>query len=302
MGSKQARKQQEARRQAGKHPAGKHKADKHKATRQADTADRHALYQKSVQAPDVEVAFMAETYQALRGKAPIMLREDFCGTALLATEWCREAPDRQALGVDVCAETLDWGRRHNVEPAGEAVAARVNLVQADVREVSTPKADVTCAFNFSYCVFKTRDALRAYFESARSALADDGLLMLDLFGGTESIDTLEEETKIAGERATYVWEHAEFNPINHHILCHIHFEFKDGSRMDKAFTYDWRLWTLPELSELLEEAGFSRVRVYWERFEDAGDDGDYLEGTGEYYETREVENQESWMSYIVAEV
>ncbi len=276
-------------------------ARKHKGPSQAEQADRHALYQKSVQAPEVEVGFMADTYQALRGKPPVLLREDFCGTALLATEWCREDPARQALGVDICAETLAWGRQHNVEAAGEAVAARVQLVQADVREVQAPKADVTCAFNFSYCVFKTRDELRGYFESARRGLAEGGLLMLDLFGGTESIDTLEEETKISGERATYVWEHASFNPINHHILCHIHFDFKDGSRLEKAFTYDWRLWTLPELSELLYEAGFQRVRIYWERFEDSDDESEYLEGTGEYYETDEVENQESWMSYVVAE-
>lgn len=277
-------------------------ARKRKGPSQAEVADRHVLYQKSVQAPEAEVAFMADTYRALRGKTAIMLREDFCGTALLATEWCRVDPAHQALGVDICAQTLDWGRRHNVDPAGEAVAARLMLVQADVRDVQAQKADVTCAFNFSYCVFKTRDSLRQYFETAHGALAEGGLLMLDLFGGSESIDTLEEETKITGERATYVWEHARFNPINHHLLCHIHFDFKDGSRLEQAFTYDWRLWTLPELIELLEEAGFSRARVYWERFEDTGDDDEYLEGTGEYYETTEVENQESWMSYIVAEV
>ena len=267
----------------------------------ADFADRHALYQKSVQAPEVEVEFMADTYRALRGREPRLLREDFCGTALLATTWCAGDAERTALGVDICAETLAWGREHNVTTAGEDVARRVQLVQADVREVQEPKADITCAFNFSYCVFKTRDELRAYFAAARGGLRPDGMLMLDLFGGKESSDALEERTKIKGEKAVYVWEHEKFNPIDHHILCHIHFDFKDGSRLERAFTYDWRLWTLPELSELLYEAGFSKVRVYWERFEEDEDDDEYLTGTGEYYETNEVENQESWMSYVVAE-
>lgn len=279
----------QARRKSGKQPT------------LAEQADRHHLYQKSVQAAEAEVDFMIDTYRALRGHPPLALREDFCGTALLATQWCRTDPQRTALGVDFCPETLAWGREHNVAPAGEDVARRLTLVEADVRAVAEPKADVTCAFNFSYCTFKTRAELRHYFETARAGLKPDGLLMLDLFGGTESYDTLEEETKIKGEKATYVWEHASFNPIDHHIVCHIHFDFKDGSRLDKAFTYDWRLWTLPELRELLEEAGFRKVRVYWERFEDSDEDDDYLEGTGEYHEVTEVENQESWMTYIVAE-
>jgi hypothetical protein len=71
--------------------------------------------------------------------------------------------------------------------------------------------------------------------------------------------------------------------------------------MDKAFTYDWRLWSLPELKELLEEAGFSKVRIYWEEYEEGDEDDDEMEGTGEYYEADEVENQESWMVYIAAE-
>jgi hypothetical protein len=29
-----------------------------------------------------------------------------------------------------------------------------------------------------------------------------------------------------------------------------------------AFTYDWRLWTLPDLVEALGEAGYSRVGVW----------------------------------------
>ena len=46
--------------------------------------------------------------------------------------------------------------------------------------------------NFSYCVFKTREALREYFEIARDCLVRDGLFFLDLFGGTETI--IEDET------------------------------------------------------------------------------------------------------------
>ena len=45
---------------------------------------------------------------------------------------------------------------------------------------------------------------------------------------------------------------------------HIHFRCADGSTLEEAVTYDWRLWTLPEVRELLLEAGFQRADVYWE--------------------------------------
>lgn len=30
----------------------------------------------------------------------------------------------------------------------------------------------------------------------------------------------------------------------------------------RAFRYDWRLWTIPELAEMLEEAGFDSMRAW----------------------------------------
>jgi len=91
---------------------------------------------------------------------------------------------------------------------------------------------------------------------------------------------------------TYVWEQARFDPIGHAIVNHIHFEFKDGSRLDKAFTYEWRFWSLPDIQELLREAGFSDVRVYW----DTSDEVDV-----ERYRPRaRADNQAGWIAYLVA--
>jgi len=275
---------------------------KNKKPTLAEQADRHVLYQLSVQAPEAEVEFMDKTFRELRGRKPLSMKEDFCGTAFLSAEWCKSDPNRTAIGVDIDKPTLDWGLKNNIEAAGTDIARRVTLIESDVRQITEPKVDITCAFNFSYCIFETRNELRYYFEQARKGLKDDGLLVLDLFGGTECEDVLEEETELDEVPATYVWEHVSFNPIDHHMECAIHFDFEDGSRLDNAFTYAWRLWAIPEIKELLEEAGYKQVRVYWERFEDSDDNDDELEGTGEYYEVTEVENQESWMVYIVAEV
>lgn len=268
---------------------------------QAELADRHTMYQHAVQAPETEVEFFEDTYKKLRDKSPMSMKEDFCGTCYLSVEWCKSHPQRTAIGVDICADTLKWGEDHNIKPAGEDVARRLTVINDDVRKITEPKVDITCALNFSFCIFKTRDELRTYFAKAREGLKDDGMLILDMFGGTECQDELEEETELDDVDATYIWEHHKFNPITNEILCQIHFEFPDDSRMEKAFVYDWRLWSLPEIRELLEEAGYSKVRIYWEEFEDDDEDDDFMEGTGEFFEATEVENQESWQVYIVAE-
>ena len=268
---------------------------------QAEQADRHALYQLSVQCPEAEVEFFEKTFKDLRCRDALSIKEDFCGTAYLAAEWCKGDPARTAIGVDYDAETLEWGQKNNIDAAGADVAERITLIKDDVRNVTEPKVDIVSAFNFSYCLFEQRDELIDYFRKTRASLKDDGLLILDLFGGTECADVLEEETEIEDEAATYIWEHVSFNPINNHMACAIHFDFDDGSRLENAFLYEWRLWAIPEVKEMLEVAGYKKVRVYWERYEEGDDDDDEMEGTGEYYETTEVENQESWMIYIVAE-
>ncbi len=259
----------------------------------AEHADIHELYEQSVQAVDVEIEFLQDTFRTLRGRSPISFREDFCGTASASCEWVRTGETRTAIGVDVDASVLDWGRRHRVARLPEAARARVKLLNDDVRNVVSDTVDVVGAFNFSYYCFKTRAEMRAYFERVRSALNPDGLFFLDSFGGPEACELQKEKTKIDG--FTYVWDQAEFEPVTGRLLCHIHFKFPDGSKIKKAFTYDWRLWTLPELRELLTEAGFSKVRVYWE-----GDDGDGG-GNGVFTEHATGEADLAWIAYLVAE-
>ena len=276
-----------------------------KAPTMAELANKHELYQQAVQCTEFEIEFYEDRFRDLRGKRrkPMTMREDFCGTAMFAVDWCKSNPKRQAIGVDLCSDTLRWGLENIIEPAGASVNRRVTLLNDNVLSVVTEKVDFTCAMNFSYGVFKTRELLRDYFKNVLKSLKDDGLFFLDLMGGTTTIDVNEEYKYLAQSEVMYIWEHESYNPINHDIKCHIHFEFEDGSRMDKAFTYEWRLWSLPELHELLLEAGFSSVHFFWEEFiEDNDPKNDYMEATGNYREVTCVDQQESWLAYIVAAV
>jgi hypothetical protein len=270
----------------------------------ASQADLHELYQRSVQSPEADCELFEGIYKALRGATPKILREDFCGTALLSTTWCLGNSKRRAIGVDLDGPTLAWGRTHNLEPHAKKLGDRIQLVQGDVLEVDgLARADMIAALNFSFCVFKQRAVLRRYFERTHAGLAEDGILILELFGGTKAID-LDEEVRDLDDYL-YIWEQETFNPITNEILCHIHFEFEDESKIERAFTYDWRLWSIPELRDLLEEVGFAGVRVYWEKVEEQDEDDEdedrMLAGTGEYEEIEEVEQQDSWLVYVVAE-
>ncbi len=208
-------------------------------SRAADLADRHRLYELSVQNVEGEFEFVDETYEKLRGRKARILREDFCGTAAMACEWVRQREDNRAYAVDLDGEVLGWGREHNAGALDGKQVQRVELIQDNVLTASTPPADIILAMNFSYMIFETRDSLRAYFAKARENLADDGVLFLDAFGGYDAYKTMKERTK--HDDFTYIWEQASYNPINGHMPCYIHFGFPDKSKMKRAFTYEWRL-------------------------------------------------------------
>ncbi len=262
----------------------------------ADKADIHDLYEKSVQNVEHEVEFLQGTFKEIRGRTAQLFREDFCGTASASCEWVRQGGDYQAIGVDIDPSVLDWGRNNRVSRLSAADQARISLIEADVMSAETPPVDVLAAFNFSYFIFDTRDKLRAYFERAYASLKDDGVFFVDLFGGPEAQQEQREKTKY--KRFTYIWHQAEFHPVTNYIRCHIHFRFKDGSKIKRAFNYEWRLWSAAEIREVLAEAGFKKSTVYWEGDDEDDEDG---EGNGEFTAEEKGEADLAWIAYIVAE-
>ena len=262
--------------------------------------DLHYLYEASVQGAGTDLDFAARLFKKKNGRAPLDLREDFCGTAALACEWVRRSARHRAWGVDIDRPTLDWGLQHNVSQLSPD-AGKLKLICADVLKAKTPPADLVMALNFSYCVFKTRDLLRTYFKKTVDALKDDGLFILDIYGGTEAVTAKLEPRKVAAFTAAdgtripafkYIWDQAEYNVIDHHVVNHIHFNIPGTGKINKAFTYDWRLWTLPELQELLIEAGFRSAEVYLHGWTAAGESDDI------YRRRQHYENSLGWVAYV----
>ncbi len=249
------------------------------------------LYEQSVQCVEAEIDFVDATFEELRGRKAGIMREDFCGTTNSSCEWVRRRDTNVAYCVDFDPEVLEWGRRNNIARLSAEQATRINIVEADVLRAEVKPVDAVLAMNFSYWLFKERARMVEYFRNVHASLVEDGVFFLDAFGGYEAFQELEEHTKHDGFR--YVWDQAHYNPITGEALFHIHFRFKDGSSLERAFSYDWRIWTLPEIQEMLGEAGF-RPTVYWE-----GEDEDG-EGNGVFAETRQGSADAGWIAYVVA--
>lgn len=263
--------------------------------------DLHYLYEASVQGVETDVDFAARIFKKKNGRKPNDLREDFCGTAALACEWVKRSPKHRAWGVDIDQPTLAWGIAHNLPGIG-AGAGQLTLLCDNVLTVKTPPVDLVMALNFSFCVFKTRELLRTYFKQVRKALKKDGLFVMDIYGGTEAVGTKLEPRKVDAHTAAdgtkvpafqYIWDQAEYNVIDHHVVNYIHFKIPGIGKIEKAFTYDWRLWTLPELQELLIEAGFKSAEVYLHDWTKGGESDDI------YRRRTTYENALGWVAYVV---
>ena len=220
--------------------------------------DRLALYEAAVQGVEYDLDFFERVWRSIRGGRFRSLREDFCGTAQLACAWAQRRPENRAWGLDLDPEVMVWARAQRL--------ARLGGV-------------------------------------ARRSLRADGVFFLSMFGGMVAMDRLVEKHRVApctgpdGLRLpgfTYVWEQAGFNPVDHRLVCNIHFQFGHGRELRRAFHYDWRMWMLPEVREVLDEAGFRTSEVYVE-----GWDARHHRPDEVLRKRRRFENQPGWLGFVV---
>lgn len=267
---------------------------KHRVGKKAEKKafDKYDLYKKAVQSPADDAKFLLEVFRELRGKSPRILREDFCGTAALCGEWVKLRPNHVAYGLDLDPEPIEYGRQHDHVRLSPTQKKRLHLLEKNVLDKDLPKADLSVALNFSYFLFKTRPLMKQFLSNVRRGLRPGGLAVFDVFGGTQCHDAIEDRTNHG--KFTYYWDQTGFDPVSNEAMFHIH--FRVGRRKyERVFTYDWRLWTIPELREMMEEAGFKKTHIYWEG---TARDGS---GNGDFTRVEKGEACLSWICYIVAE-
>lgn len=146
----------------------------------------------------------------------------------------------------------------------------MRVSREDVLTPGGPSPDLILAQNFSYFIFAERETLKAYFTNCRRSLRRGGVLALDIFGGAGTHKRNLERTDHRG--FVFWWEQSACDPVTHKASCSIHFKPKGRRKVRDVFTYEWRMWTIPEIRDLLREAGFRKSNVYWE-----GEDGRAIE-------------------------
>lgn len=257
--------------------------------------NKYELYEHSVQEPIAEVDFMRDAYLSLRRRRAKDLREDFCGTFGICCEWVKEGNTHTAVGVDLSREPIAYGKATHLKALTSDQASRIVLLRQNVLHVDSPKVDIICAFNFSYYILKSRSQLLEYFKMVHKSLRKDGIAVFDSFGGTNCMDASLEKRWVKGKgyRFKYMWEQMNFNPIRNEAKYQMHFKLPNGRIMRKAFTYDWRMWSVPEIREVLIDAGFKRTYVYWEGTNRKG------EGNGKFRRREEDGACDVWIAYIV---
>lgn len=274
-------------------------------------------YEASVQSPEWHARWYDKIYRKIRNKAPRILKEDFCGTFKVACEWLMLGEDRVAFGLDLDPAAIDYGVRRHVPSLGKHID-RLAILERDVLLPFPEKVDVTVAANFSFFIFHQREQLKKYFKVNLECLNRDGLLILETAGGPGFIEESWEPKKVkvpplphetSSEKIEFVWEQQSFDPIQSRGHYAIHFKkLSLGNRGNKksnqkskkimnAFTYDWRIWGVAELKDLLLEVGYRRVDVYWETTHRQGRKKGH--GTGEFRVMKQGDNSHAWICYVV---
>ena len=250
--------------------------------------DRHKLYELCVQSPPELVPQLV----AIHGGTPRVLGEDFCGTAAISVEWTRHVDGGRAIAVDRDAESLARIQRCDA----------IEVVAGDVvgdTDATRHAADVIWAGNFSIGELHTRSDLLAYLGHTRSRLEPGGLFVCDVYGGesafvTGSFDV--EHPLPDGRVVVYTWEQRSADPLTGRVRNAMHFEIRRDGAVERtlrdAFTYDWRLWSVPELRDALAEAGFATTEIY-PRTPDA------VDGEGAVY-VRPLEEVDDSFDVIIA--
>lgn len=254
--------------------------------------DKFALYEQSVQDPESDIDFIGRTFKKKKFRTPLAMREDFCGTAKLCAAWAHSHEKRTAVGLDLHKKTLAYGHKHHIASLPLDEQNRVRLLARDVLVGTKELFDCIVAYNFSYCVFNSRLLLKQYFSQVHKNLRAHGAFFIDLQGGEETQKTMQESTRHG--HFTYIWDQRDMDAVTARAKRYIHFRLKDGAKIERAFTYDWRVWTLPEIRDLLDDVGFKQVDVYWEWSDKKG------AGSGIYRRVEHAKNNLSWVAVLVA--
>ncbi len=220
------------------------------------------LYELCVQSPK----HVVDLLRAIHGDEPTLLGEDFAGSGAVSRSWVAQSGQHHAWCVDRDAQSLS--RCTGID--------RITTRTGDVMDETAP-AEVIWVGNFSIGYHHDRARLLAYLKHVRARLKPSGVFVCDTYGG-ETAYTIGQVHRFhplpaqlspdgtGGWRVRYTWEQRQADPLTGMVTNALHFRIEragiiDDERID-AFVYHWRLWSVPELRDAMQEAGFASTAVY----------------------------------------
>lgn len=274
------------------------------------TQDVLELYRWAVQDPETHAMVLQVMYERTRpGQTAKVLREDFAGTSAESIAWAALDSQRTAIAVDLDGTTLAWARQRGERLLGTRVA-QVTFIEGDALttgvEQGAVAADITSVLNFSIYYLREPATLASYLAHAREVMAPSGILVMNLFGGPDSVaigtthTRVDRSPRLSTERGIapfdYQWEVRAFDPTTRALECRIHFVV-DGRELRDAFSYQWQLWSIDELLAACKTAGFASAQLWRHTYDPAkGAAGVFLGPV----EASAVESLPQWTAYIVA--
>jgi hypothetical protein len=243
-----------------------------------------------------DIERISDIYKEHFYKDALILREDFSGTFALSCCWVQSDSKKSAISIDNDKETLEYGKKNYLANLSNDEQKRIQVQLGDAITKTSP-VDIIAIFNFSYCLIHEREKLLEYFKKVHSSLNVEGMMILDIFGGSDSeIPEIQEREVLNNDQIlpfVFEFERKSFNPITRISNYAIHFKYQDGTEVMDAFTYEFRMWSITEIRDVFKEAGFSKSLVYWEECDEEG------LGNGNFEASEDQENTINWNSLIV---
>jgi SAM-dependent methyltransferase len=212
------------------------------------------LYERAVTGGSALARFLV----GLHGKRPTVLAEDFSGSAALARAWVKLSPAHKAVAIDRDRAALDA-----IPPTPRLTVRRQDVLEAK------GKVDIIAATNFPIGYWHTRGELLKYLRACRGRLKRGGVFVADLYGGPSAWRVHRRSTSLKledGGTLVYTWDQQSADGLTGKVRNAIHFRVqpRNGRAVvhKDAFTYDWRLWSIPELRDAMDEAGFRVTEVH----------------------------------------
>jgi predicted RNA methylase len=296
---------------------------------------RHDLYELAVTNALPMAGFLFAVHQNGAPRPPVALREDFSGTAALARGWLALNARHRAIAVDRDKRVLHRAIEvlgsaiTSMRFTTRAADVLATNDRADILAATNfplgyfhSRTDLLTYLRHARRCTNKHGIFVADLYGGSNAL-DLGITSRRVLGprpwgsdqaigsapGTTPKSSSRRKAR-ATQRANaaallYHWEQAAANPTNNLVTNHIHFELPPRSAFNatsrtrhirNAFTYHWRLWSIPELRDAMLDAGFARVEIY-----DRLADGIDADGTTYVAPLRdEDELDDPYVVYIVA--